>query len=466
MTFWGAGCVLAGRLRPTFVLPPFLPIPPPLTRMADQAPSLDYQHLFRALADNFLVIAPDAAATILDDTDRHAAVAMKTRAEVVGKPFFEAYPVASQSEADVIRASHEHVRRHKEPHTMPLIRYDLERPAEQGGGLEERYWQATHYPVLDAQGRLQYIVQRTQDVTEQHLAEQQRLRMQQELAESQERARFTLEALPIMVWTTKPTGELDYFNQRWLQYTNKPMEQLLGFGWAEDIHPDDQARVLETWTQHLRSGQEVQLEYRLRRHDGQYRWIMAQGVPRRNAEGEVTMWVGGAYDVHEQKQMVQELLDANEQQAALSDQAYQAYQLAENQRETFHNLFMQAPALIALLRGPEHRFDFVNPPYQQLFAGRQLLGRTVVEALPEVIEQGFVDLLDRVYDTAETYFGNEIMIMIEQPEGPAVPIYLNFTYQLFSESGQKAGIAVFAYDVTSLVQARKALERLNNPSAS
>ncbi|GAB3839693.1 PAS domain-containing protein [Hymenobacter jeollabukensis] len=435
--------------------------------MADQAPSIDYQHLFRSLADNFLVIAPDADATILDDTDRHAAVAMKSRAEVVGKPFFEAYPAASQNEADIIRESHEHVRRHKEPHAMPLIRYDLERPAEQGGGLEERYWQATHYPVLDAAGNLQYIVQRTQDVTEQHLAEQHAQRMQQELAESQERARFTLEALPVMVWTTNPAGEVDYFNQRWQQYTGKSTEQLLGHAWTEDVHPDDRPRVIENWRQSVQSGEESQQEYRLRRHDGTYRWVLARSQPRRNADGRITMWVGGAIDIHNQKQMVQELLDANEQQASLSDQAYQAYQLAESQRETFHNLFMQAPALICILRGAEHRFDFVNPPYQQLFAGRQLVGKTVVEALPEVIEQGFVDLLDRVYDTGETFYGNEIMIMVEQPDGQeARPMYINFTYQLFFEGGQKAGIAVFAYDVTSLVQARKALERLNNPSGN
>ena len=432
--------------------------------MADQAPAIDYQHLFRALADNFLVIAPDADATILDDTDRHAGVAMKSRAEVVGKPFFEAYPSADQNEADVIRASHEHVRRYKEPHTMPLIRYDLERPTEQGGGLEERYWQATHYPVLDAQGNLQYIVQRSHDVTEQYLAEQHARRMQLELAESQERARFTLEALPVMVWTTKPSGEVEYFNQRWQQFTGKDMAQLLDHAWTEYLHPDDRERVLSTWMQAVQAGEESQQEYRLRRHDGQYRWLLARGVPRRNAEGQITMWVGGALDIHDQKQMVQELLDSNEQQAALSDQAYQAYQLAENQREMFYNLFMQAPALIAILRGTEHRFDFVNPPYQRLFAGRQLLGQTVVEALPEVIEQGFVDLLDRVYETGETYLGNEIMIMIEQPDGPPTPMYINFTYQLFSEAGQKAGIAVFAYDVTSLVQARKTLERLNTPT--
>jgi hypothetical protein len=94
------------------------------------------------------------------------------------------------------------------------------------------------------------------------------------------------------------------------------------------------------------------------------------------------MRVGAASNIHEQRQMVQELLAANEQQAALADQTYQTHQQAESQRETYHNLFMQAPASIGILRGPTHRHEFVYPPYQQIFAGRQLVGRTVAEALP------------------------------------------------------------------------------------
>ena len=124
--------------------------------------------------------------------------------------------------------------------------------------------------------------------------------------------------------------------------------------------------------------------------------LFRSATPRRDADGHVTMWIGGATDIHEQRQMVQEVLEANEQQAALSEQAYQQYQQAENQRETYHNLFMDAPAMIAITRGPEHRYEFVNPAYQQLFPHRQLVGRTVAEAVPEIKEQGFIDILDKV----------------------------------------------------------------------
>ncbi|GAB3238510.1 hypothetical protein GCM10027346_31220 [Hymenobacter seoulensis] len=424
---------------------------------------VNYQKLFHALSDNFLLIAPNADATILDNTNSHERVSMKSREEAVGKPFFEAYPASDEESARIIRESHEHVRLYREPHTMPLIRYDLERPSEQGGGLEERYWEATHYPVLDEQGQLEFILQRTQDVTERYRAELLSEQTRLELARQQERTNFILESLPVMIWTASPDGQRDFFNSRWLQFTGSTLGQQTGEQWLQQIHPDDQQRILGLWHESVRTGNPYQAEYRLRRHDGQYRWILMRGQPHRNSQGHITMWVGGGTDIQDQKQMVQELLEQNEQQAILSDQAYQAFQQVQKQRETFYNLFIQTPALICILRGPEHRFEFVNPPYQQLFPNRELVGKTVQEALPEVIEQGFIELLDGVYNTGQTFEGKEVEIMLDQDgSGNLQRHYLNFTYQLFQENGHKAGITVFAFDVTDLVLSRQAIEKLNS----
>jgi PAS domain-containing protein len=169
--------------------------------------------------------------------------------------------------------------------------------------------------------------------------------------------------------------------------------------------------------------------------------------------------VGGATDIHDQKMMVQEILEANEQQAVLSEQAYQNYQRAESQRAMYQGLFTSAPALICILRGPQHRYEFVNTAYQAMFPGRPLVGLTVAEALPEVAAQGFVTLLDNVYNTGEAFTGDEMPIEIASATGePAHTNYFNFSYQRFSEQGETAGIMVFAFDVTELVNARKALE--------
>ncbi|WP_201980638.1 PAS domain-containing protein [Hymenobacter rubidus] len=431
--------------------------------MADFPASIDYQDLFRSLPGSYLLLAPDG--TVLDNSNDHVTVSLLPRAQAVGRDIFDAYPSAPESQRD-LAASHEQVRRTLRPDTMPLLRYDLERPAELGGGTEERYWRLTHYPILDAAGQLQFILQMPQDVTAEHRAAEQAAQAQQALDEAQQRTQFILESLPVLVWTNRPDGTPDYFNQRWLDFTGKTLAEMKDIDWADLTHPDDRPGMLQGWQQALAAGTPFQYEYRLRRHDGQYRWLLIRASPRRDAAGRISMWVGAANDIHEQRQMVQELLQANEQQAALSDQAYQLYQKAENQRETYESLFMQAPALICILRGPAFRYEFVNTAYQQLFQGRQLTGLPVLEALPELRNQGIQELLENVYRTGETFHGNEVPLQFQQADGSVYDGYFNFSYQLFQENDRPAGIMVFAFDVTDFVRARQALEQLreNGPA--
>ncbi|MGI4885542.1 MAG: PAS domain-containing protein [Janthinobacterium lividum] len=419
---------------------------------------VDYQSLFRRLPENFLLMRPDA--TIVDNTDGHVAVGLKPRTEAVGRTLFEAYPSVDQNEGDKIFQSHENVRRTLQPDVMPLIRYDLERPAEQGGGFEESYWQATHYPILADDGQLEYILQRTQNVTAQHRAALLAAETQRALDESNRRTRFILESLPVMVWTNRPDGTPDYFNPRWLEFTGETTAALVANDWGDRTHPNDRAALANGWARALATGQEFQLEYRLRRHDGQYRWLLIRAAPRREADGFISMWVGTAVDIHEQREMVAELLANNELQASLSDQAYQSAELAQQQRLAYYNLFMQAPAPICILRGPEHRYEFLNPRYQALFPDIELLGRPLAEALPEVAAVGFEELLNNVLATGQPFHGQEMPVPMPATAGaPAHTGYFTLTYQPFFEAGERDGIAVFAFEVTDLVLARKALEK-------
>ncbi len=425
--------------------------------MPDSALPVDYQHLFRSLPENFLLLAPDA--TVLDNTDSHVAVSLKSREEAIGKTIFEAYPTSGTSGVNAIQESHDYVRQHLEPHTMPLIRYDLAGP---DGQLEEFYWQATHYPVLDGQGQLQYILQRTQNVTEQLRMAKAAAEAQAKLAEEQARTLFILESLPVFIWTTTPTGEADYFNPRWLAFTGHALAEDLGERWTDSLHPDDQARVQAIWQQCVTTGESFQAEYRLRRTDGKYRWLLSRAEPRRADDGTITMWVGGATDIHDQKQMVQELLDTNEQQASLSEQAYQNYQLAQQQRQTLYSLLMQAPACIGITRGAEHRFEFVNEGLAELVNHTELVGRTTAEAFPELHGQGILEALDQVYATGESYYGRERLIQLDAGAGNGElrDAYFNCLYKRFDEGGQAGGITIYAYEVTELVEARRRLDEL------
>ncbi len=441
--------------------------------------SIDYQRLFHLFPDSLLLLLPDG--TVADNSDAHVKVSLLPRAQAVERDIFVAYPSAPESQRELL-GSLEHVRQHLEPHTMSLLRYDLERPAELGGGTEERYWQVTHYPLFDEQGQLEYILQRPQDVTAQTLAARQAEAATQALADVQERSRFILESLPVMVWTNTPEGQPDYFNPRWVQFTGQRLEDLTadltdltdvvdagadtagdvaGGVWTKLTHPDDRAGLAAAWEEALSTGQPFQYEYRLRRHDGEYRWVLTQAAPRRAADGRLSMWVGSARAIHAQRQLVAELSQVNEQQAALAEQAYQTYQRAESQRRTYDQLFQEVPALISILRGPEYRYDFVNPASQGMFPHRQLLGRTVAEAVPEVVQQGMVALLDQVYTTGESFHEPALRIDIERSAGePPQEAYFDLLIQPFKEQNQPAGVLVFAVEVTPLVRAQAELAAL------
>ena len=431
--------------------------------MADFTASVDYQALFHALPGAYLLLTPDG--TILDNSDQHVAVSLLPRAQAVGRYIFDAFPGDPQSQADLL-ASHEAVRRTRRADVMPLLRYDIARPAALGGGTEERYWQITHHPQLDARGELQYILQTSEDVTDATLAARRAAEVQRALDDATERNRFILESLPMLVWTTRPDGTAEFFNARWTDFTGRSLADTLGWGWVADLHPDDVAPTTARWEAARQQGTAYQAEYRLQRHDGSYRWHLATGVPRLGPDGQIQMWVGCNADIHEQRQMVQELLEANEQQALLSDQAYAQYQRAQQQRQFLLDLFADAPAIISVVRGPEHRYEFANTSFRTLVGQQDVVGKTVAEVFPEVVSQGIVAMLDGVFRTGEPVKGEELLVQLASPDGSLRDCYFNFAYQRFEENGQPAGITAYAYDVTELVRTRQALEQLRGLAGS
>ncbi|GAA4035341.1 hypothetical protein GCM10022409_19960 [Hymenobacter glaciei] len=153
---------------------------------------------------------------------------------------------------------------------------------------------------------------------------------------------------------------------------------------------------------------------------------------------------------------VTEEVEARQHTEALQAEVLAAARQQLHERDTFHEVFEQTPALVALLRQPGHRFEYVNPAYQALFPGRALVGHDLAKAVPELQAQGFVDLLDRVYQTGETYFGAEMPFVAAPAKGaPEHVEYFNFTYQAFREADHVAGVSVFAFNVTPQVLARQ-----------
>ena len=122
----------------------------------------------------------------------------------------------------------------------------------------------------------------------------------QALGEGGARFRFMADAVPVMIWLTGSDQKATWFNAQWLQFTGRPLQLELGFGWTDRVHPDDIERCLDTYTTCFEARRPFALEYRLLRHDGEYRWILANGVPIESGE-RFEGYIGSGLDITDRK---------------------------------------------------------------------------------------------------------------------------------------------------------------------
>ena len=132
------------------------------------------------------------------------------------------------------------------------------------------------------------------DITERRQAET-------AVRESEERFRLVASTAPVMIWMSDVDKKFSYFNKRWLDFTGCTLEQELGDGWTERVHSEDVAAWLKTYTEAFDKREQFEMQYRLRRHDGEYRWISGIGVPRFNTDGSFAGYIGSCLDITERK---------------------------------------------------------------------------------------------------------------------------------------------------------------------
>lgn len=134
-----------------------------------------------------------------------------------------------------------------------------------------------------------------------------RKRTEEALKASELRYRQLGEGILHQIWTARSDGKLDYVNKRTLEYFNRTNNEMIGDGWQNVVHPDDISEVLTKWADSLRSGNPYETEFRLRRHDGEYRWHVAKATAGRDAFGNIVKWFGTNTDIHEQKESEEKL---------------------------------------------------------------------------------------------------------------------------------------------------------------
>jgi PAS domain S-box-containing protein len=137
--------------------------------------------------------------------------------------------------------------------------------------------------------------------------------------ESDVRFRTLADTAPVFIWTSGTDNKCDWFNSTWQTFTGRTLEQEVGDGWLSGIHPDDIARVIEADTTAFQRRAPFEVEYRLRRHDGAYRWILDTGVPRFAPDGNFLGYIGTSLDIHDRRMAEEELIRREQQFVSLAE---------------------------------------------------------------------------------------------------------------------------------------------------
>ncbi len=307
------------------------------------------------------------------------------------------------------------------------------------------------YRVLPADGSLHWVHERRRfqfdragtplrmhgvvtDVTE---------RKQMEITLRQQWNKFdtVLSHTPDFTYTFDLEGRFSYANRALLSLLQKNLEEVVGKNFFELDYPPDLAARLQRQIQQVIDSRQTLRDQTpftgASGNTGVYEYIF---VPVLGEGGEVDAVAGSTRDITDRNQ---------------------AEQLVEEDRRRWRDLLLHAPAGIALLRGPDHRFEWVNDEYVRLLArpAETFVGKTVREGVPEVEGQIYVGLLNGVYRSGQPFVGHESPLRLNRTDGSSANVYVNFVYMPTRNSaGEIDGVFVHVTDVTGIVEARRLAE--------
>ena len=322
--------------------------------------------------------------------------------------------------------------------TLPPLRYDIASAAGHGKTL---WTQAHAYPVRGANGLIERVVLSHEDITARRIAEL-------KLRESEERYRKLFESIDdgfcvIEIILDDAGHPVDY---RFLE-TNPAFVKQTGLvdavgRTARELVPDLEEHWVEVYGRVALTGQAVRFQNGSEPMGG--RWF------------DVYAFRSGAA---EDKRVALLFTDVTAARDATAERERLLAAL-ELERSRLAYVFQHAPAFLAVMRGPDYVFEFVNNAYYQLVGHRELIGRPLYEALPEFRNQGFEQLMQRVMQTGETYTGREQPVLLRRsPEAEPEQRFIDFIYLPFEEgAGAPAGVIAHGTDVTEQVRARRDVE--------
>jgi PAS domain S-box-containing protein len=283
-----------------------------------------------------------------------------------------------------------------------------------------------------------------------------RARVTHSLKESEHLFRALANSIANLAWMARPDGWIYWFNDQWYEYTGTRPTDVEGWGWERVHDPAVLPIVKERWQRSIAAGTPFEMVFPLRGADGLFRRFLTRVNPVRDSRGQVVHWFGTNTDVEDERRVT----EAN---AVLRERERLAREEAELQKRLLHSLFMQAPTLIAVLKGPDHVIELANPPICQVWAHseEEILNRPLFEVMPELRHQVFRSLLADVYRTGTPHVGRETPAQFNRGDRTTETVYFNFVYSPYRNvEGEIEGIFVIASDVTDQVLARNQVNDL------
>ncbi len=312
--------------------------------------------------------------------------------------------------------------------------YDIEhRVLMRDGGI--RWARSSAFPRRDASGILIKWYGTTEDIHDRKIVENR-------LAASEARFQAIANSIDQMIWSTRPDGYHDYFNQRWYDYTGVPQGSTDGAEWSEIFHPEDRERAWDLWRRSLTTGEPYHIEYRLRHRSGRFRWVLGRAQCVRDEAGRIERWYGTCTDIQDIVEAREVLARSREElERLVGERSTKLLQAEEQLRQAqkmeavgqltggvahdFNNLLTIIRSGTDLLRRPnlpeERRRRYVDAISDTVDRAARLTGQLLAfarrQALkPEVFDAG--ERLQSVADMLKTVVGSRVRVGIERAPGP------------------------------------------------
>ena len=291
------------------------------------------------------------------------------------------------------------------------------------------------HPIIENGTPIATIIE-VRDITEEK-------RAQQAIIESEARFRTMADNAPVIISILDIWKQSVYVNKQWLDFTGRTFEDSINFGWQQTIHPQDLPAFEESYTKALAAEDGFRIETRMRRHDGQYRWMVATCTPRFGANDEFLGHISSIIDITDIKE---------------------ADRKVKQNAELLQKLFLEVPALVGLVRASDKQYLLANPLYRRLFGNRLLVGKPLNEAHTDLEMNGLFENLEKVFESGLPFVGKEVpLIADESDNGSVSENYFNLVFQpLMDSKGKAEAVLIFAVEVTELVQARTKLVSAND----